>query len=664
MRMAARPARYASNQVNSPGETYPWFGITESNLTLPGAQSADDVPPPVALDLFRLTYRWNAQKGKYVPYEEVEEEDTDDAGKGHAFSIVRRIKPSPFGPPTITVEIAVRSSPFIRAAKQVMKARKNIDWTRTLLTFPPNDLLAFVPLFADFVSELKEAQKKTEAQAEEQTHVAFFLDFMTKEYSQTLATISNLRKAEQMTFSMVWSLLVPGSILYTRCEMTGKPWAVRLASITPGENAGVPHWALNCEYVNFEGKNPGLSYRALYITHFAGVKRLTDLVAYPLGLVPNYEKLVQELEERGRKRWSLRDWCHKWYNDIAYTYKNLTVVKFSVESRIILDTEMARLHGGIQIPTLDRDLDGEHRSSESRMEIRDHEYMLMSPRIYGWSLTDRQWLTFSVDSVGDIEWSPSMFDQLDMDTDNKGILRALVEEHAGRGSEADKNAVKFDDFVHGKGMGLIFNLHGPPGVGKTLTAEAVSEVTQRPLYVTGSGDLGTNADKLDQSLTRVFALAVRWAAVVLIDEADVYLEQRNLHEIERNAMVAVFLRKLEYYPGILFLTTNRVTVFDQAMKSRIDLSLFYEHLSPDARGRLWLAFLAKTTMSADERASVTGARMDRLRALPLNGREIKNVVKIASAFAARYGRTLEIEDILRVVRFSQRQGQIGEPAAA
>ncbi|KAA1473222.1 P-loop containing nucleoside triphosphate hydrolase protein [Dentipellis sp. KUC8613] len=627
----------------------------------PETQPAYGSSPPVLLDVSRLVYRLDEKRGVYVLQEEVLQEEVleekagviEDTEKRYAFTIIQKIKTFSHGPPDVTVEIAIQSLPFIRAAKQVMKAQEGIDWTRMPVKFPRDELLAFVPSFAQFVSELRETQDKTEAQAEEQTHVAFFLDFIAKEYSQTFATISDLRKAEQMSFNLIWSLLVPGSILYTRCETTGKPWAVRLTSISLTEGYGALHWALGCEYVNFERSEPGLSDRTLSIPYFTGVKRITDLAAYPLDLVPNHEKLIQELKERGRKRWSLRDWCHKWYDGIAYYSK-----KFSVQSRIILDMETAGHYGDIRIPSLNRDLDGALFSSESRTEIRDDEYMLMSPKVYGWSLNDRQWFTFSVDSVYNIEWSSSMFDQLEMAAENKQILRALVKEHAGRGREANKNATTFDDFVHGKGMGLIFNLHGPPGVGKTLTAEAVSEVTQRPLYVTGSGDLGTNASGLERTLTRVFALAVRWAAVVLIDEADVYLEQRNLHEIERNAMVAVFLRKLEYYPGILFLTTNRVAVFDQAMKSRIDLSLFYNHLSPDVRSRLWLAFFAKTTMSVEEQASVADAHMDRLRALPLNGREIKNIVKIASVFAAHCDRALKIEDVMRVVQFSQLQGQI------
>jgi hypothetical protein len=65
------------------------------------------------------------------------------------------------------------------------------------------------------------------------------------------------------------------------------------------------------------------------------------------------------------------------------------------------------------------------------------------------------------------------------------------------------------------------------------------------LYVVGAGDLGTSAALLDANLTRIFNISANWGAVVLIDEADVFLEERSFHDLERNAMVAVFLRQLE-----------------------------------------------------------------------------------------------------------------------
>ena len=61
----------------------------------------------------------------------------------------------------------------------------------------------------------------------------------------------------------------------------------------------------------------------------------------------------------------------------------------------------------------------------------------------------------------------------------------------------------------------------------------------------GAGELGTNSSLLEAELTKVMSLAAEWGAVVLVDEADVFLEKRSLSDIERSAMVSVFLRKLE-----------------------------------------------------------------------------------------------------------------------
>ena len=67
----------------------------------------------------------------------------------------------------------------------------------------------------------------------------------------------------------------------------------------------------------------------------------------------------------------------------------------------------------------------------------------------------------------------------------------------------------------------------------------------KPLYVVGAGDLGTDPSTLDSKLTGILHVAAKWKAVVLIDEADVFLEERSTANLERNAMVAVFLRQLE-----------------------------------------------------------------------------------------------------------------------
>ena len=82
-------------------------------------------------------------------------------------------------------------------------------------------------------------------------------------------------------------------------------------------------------------------------------------------------------------------------------------------------------------------------------------------------------------------------------------------------------------------------------------------------------ELGTSVEKLEAQLPLIFQRADKWNAVLLLDEADVFLEQRSIHDVHRNALFSVFLRELEYYQGIMFLTTNRVKQIDDAIASRI-----------------------------------------------------------------------------------------------
>ncbi|GME57580.1 hypothetical protein BJY00DRAFT_314164 [Neofusicoccum parvum] len=143
------------------------------------------------------------------------------------------------------------------------------------------------------------------------------------------------------------------------------------------------------------------------------------------------------------------------------------------------------------------------------------------------------------------------------------------------------------DLVKGKGTGLIFLLHGPPGVGKTSTAETIASYTCRPLYPITCGDLGATPKEVEESLAHHFSLAHRWGCVLLLDEADVFLAKRDRDDVVRNGLVSVFLRTLEYYSGILFLTTNRVGVIDEAFKSRIHVSLRYPSLRSSSTRQIW-----------------------------------------------------------------------------
>jgi len=68
--------------------------------------------------------------------------------------------------------------------------------------------------------------------------------------------------------------------------------------------------------------------------------------------------------------------------------------------------------------------------------------------------------------------------------------------------------------------------------------ESVAEFTKRPLLSITAADLGSRPDKLEKNLLRFFKDANDWDAIVLLDEADIYLEQRSTHDLDRNGIVS------------------------------------------------------------------------------------------------------------------------------
>ncbi|KAG3196560.1 hypothetical protein PC129_g24670, partial [Phytophthora cactorum] len=166
----------------------------------------------------------------------------------------------------------------------------------------------------------------------------------------------------------------------------------------------------------------------------------------------------------------------------------------------------------------------------------------------------------------------------------------------------------------------------------------------------------TKPEDVEKYLESVLHLGKNWSCVVLLDEAEVFLEQRRITDLERNALVSVFLRILEYYEGILILTSNRVGTFDEAFKSRSQLSLHYENLTEGQRRKVWKNFLnhLKSLEEGTGGKSIKGGNdtstaepeslgidfedidcyIPELARIEMNGREIRNAITTARQLAA------------------------------
>ena len=184
-----------------------------------------------------------------------------------------------------------------------------------------------------------------------------------------------------------------------------------------------------------------------------------------------------------------------------------------------------------------------------------------------------------------------------------------------------------DDIVEGKSGGTTVLCAGPPGVGKTLTAEVYSEIIRRPLYRVHSGQLGLSVSNMETILKDVLTRAQRWGAVMLIDEADVYIKRRD-DNITMNAVVGVFLRVLEYFNGLLFLTTNRIDDIDEAIVSRCIALIKYSPPDDAGRRRIWQVMAEQFGLALEE--DITGQLVALFPAA--TGRDIKGLAKLVAKY--------------------------------
>ncbi|KAH7215593.1 hypothetical protein DER44DRAFT_637613, partial [Fusarium oxysporum] len=288
------------------------------------------------------------------------------------------------------------------------------------------------------------------------------------------------------------------------------------------------------------------------------------------------------------------------------------------------------------------------------------DFLIMSYTVFGFVLRDRSWaqldlthLTHVTDSVDasangnddETEDDKTAFGRLVLPPGHKNMVLSLVSQHfRNKAAQRDRDSDEQVDIVRGKGKGLIILLHGAPGVGKTTTAEGVAEKFKKPLFQITCGDLGSSPNAVEDALQTNFALANRWGCILLLDEADVFLAERRRDYFNRNGLVAVFLRVLEYYAGILFLTTNRIGDFDEAFASRIHMSLHYPPLKLVSTSKIFelnLKMIKKRYQEADRKIMIDIQAIgdyaeeywQRNVKARLNGRQIRNACQTALALA-------------------------------
>ncbi len=289
------------------------------------------------------------------------------------------------------------------------------------------------------------------------------------------------------------------------------------------------------------------------------------------------------------------------------------------EDKVSYSLELLRILPGTTVKCINDEEMRERRieTHSDRRSFIDNDFSKIPLHcyMYMFHLELHQNIWVHVQNLEEYQYKPELRTKLVLPPEHRTLIDILT-------SHSD---ILMDDIIEGKSGGTTILCMGAAGLGKTLTAEVYSEVVGKPLYRVHSGQLGTSAVSVESALSDILRRAARWDAILLLDEADVYIRKRD-NDLQHNAIVAEFLRTLEYFDGLLFMTTNRVDDVDDAILSRCIAVIRYETPSRDDAVKLW------KSLSSQFEVDLSDHLIEKLvRDFPnSSGRDIKELLKLTS----------------------------------
>ncbi|KAG0589459.1 hypothetical protein KC19_1G021900 [Ceratodon purpureus] len=473
---------------------------------------------------------------------------------------------------------------------------------------------------------------------ERRLHLKHLLRFMSQEFEQVTSMSAAMKSdsKHRVSWEMLWVFFPPKERVTYLDDETGEYLCGDVLETKymkkPGDGSlvfviEVTKWDYNCKFWECYSRD-------LTVPKYEGEREILNLDIYPVQYTSEPKEIIDGFLKNGKRfcKFSMLERsCFMNYKGsmIRYNVVNhrLVMSKENADGRIMIDLgSFAKMNPdyrtlGSAKPPFEVIRDNVVKT----IDITRRKNRMFAPAIvYGFSFHLKKWGSFSVCGISEINFNTSAFDDLVMDADTKEVIENLVRKQLEDGKIIQDSQERGKvDSIASKGEGSIILCYGPPGTGKTLTAESLSEKLQCPLWCLSVSELGITPQILEKTLVKVMNVAASWGALLLLDEADNFIERRTSSDLTRNAMTGVFLRQLEYYRGVLFLTTNRDSSFDAAMCSRISMFLHYERHNEEQRKTIWATVTDRVGFNC------TSDEVAELAKPEFNGREIRNIVKTA-----------------------------------
>ncbi|ELU38850.1 hypothetical protein AG1IA_07116 [Rhizoctonia solani AG-1 IA] len=504
----------AHNRIHSPtGSNSLANGYFRSHEALKGVESLEYVNSGIdARDIF---LRLEALKVSAIePIFELEEEEPTTVGLGLGWP------PSPV--PMLPINFATHSQDQFPSPPRSIVSPPGITHPPPMNSYP-SSRNSYSPVFF---------HTKPPLTVPEQLWV--LLDFIESHFKETVEELERLRSGGDISYNLLWTLCIPGHLVETKDTATGLPIGMRLQSWDYGHD-GTKFTIWGDTYM-WDGKLFKREIISVEIEHFKGIMKLDELPIKPLtdqckqSLIGSYAYTLScstgidkhgFCVERGRLYQKYAGIHHLNYDAAITVSTEYSTIQLPAKGRVMLDaggysrynSNNSREHQG---PTWDpyplrSPLPGPVRSPlrsddeyKNDNPLPDEILCLTPPAHKAWSFAAEAWGDVLVNNLSEITFDKLALDQLVLKTDQKKLLKALVESHSG----GNKLAM---DARPGKNGGLTMVLHGNP---------AVSEHLKCPLYVVSSGELGTEADELEKKLRSIFEMIAAWGAALLINEAN------------------------------------------------------------------------------------------------------------------------------------------------
>jgi len=200
------------------------------------------------------------------------------------------------------------------------------------------------------------------------------------------------------------------------------------------------------------------------------------------------------------------------------------------------------------------------------------------------------------------------------------------------------------------GRGLTAMFAGPPGTGKTMTAQVLAKDLGLDLYrVDLSRVMSKYIGETEKNLSKLFDEAQASGAVLFFDEADALFgkrsEVRDAHDRYANVEIGYLLQRMEEHEGVAILATNRVGDLDEAFLRRFHFLLDFPMPDASYRLQLWKSMLpAQVDRAPDLDLTPLATTYE------LSGGEIRNCVIAAAYMAANEGSRIELTHLEKGLR--------------